>query len=152
MMKKIIFLSVTFFAMQTTFSQEIYKGNVQINAGLNLLTSPHPDKPLTNIENRINGDLDVNYFLQDRFTIGGGFDYSTAFDRTSFSTGIRYYWLDQAFFRSKIHVPLDFSAFDFSVGLGYNYMLGDDFGLESNLDYFIKGERATFRMGIALFL
>ena len=135
----------------TSFSQEIYKGNVQINSGIVLMSSPSPT-PLTNIENRINGDLEVNYFLQDNFALGGGFDYSTELNRTAFSTGVRYYWLDQAFFRTKLHIPVDFSSFDVSAGIGYNYMLGDDFGLESNLDYFIDTKRATFRFGIALFL
>ena len=131
--------------------QEIYQGNVQINAGIDLLTSPSAT-PLTNIGNRIRGDLDFNYFVQDRFAVGAGFDYSTALSRTGFSTGIRYYWLDEAFFRAKVNVPMDFSDFDVSTGLGYNYMLGDNFALESNLDYFIRTEKASFRMGIALFL
>jgi len=39
-----------------------------------------------------------------------------------------------------------------SVGLGYNYMLDDNWGLESNLDYFIREEKASFRMGIAVFI
>ena len=133
------------------FSQEIYQGNVQINAGLDLLTSPSAT-PLTNIENRIRGDLDFNYFLQDRFALGLGFDYSTALSRTGFSPGMRYYWMDEAFFRSKLNIAMDFSTFDISTGLGYNYMFGDNFALESNLDYFIKSEKAAFRMGIALFL
>lgn len=133
------------------FSQEIYQGNVQINAGLDLLTSPS-GTPLTNIENRIRGDLDFNYFLQDRFALGLGFDYSTALSRTGFSPGMRYYWLDEAFFRAKLNIAMDFSDFDVSTGLGYNYMLGDNFALESNLDYFIKSEKAAFRIGIALFL
>lgn len=132
-------------------AQDIYQGNLQINAGMDLLTSPS-GTPLTDIENRIRGDLDFNYFLQDRFTLGVGFDYSTSLNRTGFSPGIRYYWLDQAFFRAKLNVAMDFSDFDVSTGLGYNYMLNDNWGLESNLDYFIKSEKAAFRMGIAVFI
>ena len=136
----------------TSFSQEIYEGNLQINAGLNLMRTPDGRVPLEGIKDRINGDLEVNYFLQDKFALGAGFNYSTQLKRTDFSTGIRYYWIDESFFRSKLHLPTDFSEFDFSIGVGYNYMLGDDVGLESNLDYYIKGESATFRFGIALFL
>ena len=47
---------------------------------------------------------------------------------------------------------IDFTSFDVSAGLGYNYMLGDNIGLESNLDYYIKSESAAFRFGVALFL
>lgn len=132
-------------------SQDIYKGDMQINAGLDLLTSPSLT-PLTNIENRIRGDVDFNYFLQDRFTLGVGFDYSTKLSRTGFSPGIRYYWLDESFFRMKLNIAMDFSDFDVSTGLGYNYMFSDNWGLESNLDYFIKSEKAAFRMGIAVFI
>lgn len=148
-------LYISFFAIlisSTAFSQEIYEGNVQINSGIVLLSSPS-GTPLTNIENRIHGDLDVNIFLEDRFAIGGGFDYVTSgLSRAAFSVGTRYYWVDAAFFRAKVHVPIDFSSFDVSAGLGYNYMLGDNIGLESNLDYYIKSESAAFRFGIALFL
>lgn len=153
MIKKLLILSITIISTFCGFSQEVYKGNVQINGGLNLLSSPETRRPLTDIGKRLNGDLELNYFLQDKFGLSGGFDYvSSGLNRAAFSTGIRYYWLDQAFFRSKVHIPLNFSSFDVSMGLGYNYMLGDDFGLESNLDYYIKSESATFRMGIALFL
>jgi len=151
--KKTLLIILLTIISTIAFSQEIYEGNVQINAGLRLLTSPEGAKPLTNINNRLHTDIDVNVFLKDRFSIGGGLDYiSSGLNRAAFSTGIRYYWLDEAFFRSKIHVPFDFNAFDFSVGVGYNYMLGDDIGLESNLDYYIKSETAAFRMGVALFL
>lgn len=132
-------------------AQDIYQGDLQINAGVDLLTSPS-GTPLTNIENRLRGDLDFNYFMQDRFSLGVGFDYSTQLNRTSFSPGIRYYWLDQAFFRAKLNVAMDFSDFDVSTGLGYNYMFSDNWGLESNLDYFINNEKAAFRMGIAVFI
>ena len=84
--------------------------------------------------------------------MGVGFDYSALLERTSFSPGIRYYWLDQAFFRSKLNIAMDFSHFDVSTGLGYNYMINENWGLESNLDYYIKSERAVFRMGIAVFI
>ena len=50
-------------------SQEIGEGNLQINGGIDLLTSPS-GTPLKNINNRIRGDLDFNYFFQDRFFIG----------------------------------------------------------------------------------
>lgn len=151
MKKTSILFFVVFLLSINARSQEIYEGNLQINAGLDLLTSPS-GTPLTNINDRIRTDLDFNYFIQDRFAVGLGFDYSTALRRTSFSPGIRYYWLGSAFFRSKLNIAMDFSDFDVSTGLGYNYMINDNWGIESNLDYYIKNERATFRMGIAVFI
>ena len=148
---KLSFILLSFILTVKINAQDIYQGDLQINAGVDLLTSPS-GTPLTNIENRLRGDLDFNYFLQDRFSLGVGFDYSTQLNRTGFSPGIRYYWLDQAFFRSKLNIAMDFSDFDVSTGLGYNYMFSDNWGLESNLDYFIKSEKAAFRMGIAVFI
>ena len=151
MRNKLKILFIAFIFSFAANAQDIYQGDLQINAGIDLLTSPSLT-PLTNIENRIRGDADFNYFLQDRFSLGVGFDYSTQLNRTGFSPGIRYYWLDQAFFRAKLNIAMDFNDFDVSTGLGYNYMFSDNWGLESNLDYFIKSEKAAFRMGIAVFI
>ena len=151
-MKNKYILILNFLAISLSLNaQDISQGDMQINSGLDLLSSGSA-KPFTNIKNRLRGDLDFNYFLQDRFAVGIGFDYSTSLTQLGFSPGIRYYWLDKSFFRTKLNIPTNFSGFDISLGVGYNYMISDNWGLESNMDYFIKGERAVFRMGIAVFI
>ena len=147
---KTIFTILFTLLLMTGFSQEVGEGHFQINAGMDIYSTSNRN-PVT-IGRTIRTDLDFNYYVANRFTVGVGFDYSTALQRTNFSPGFRLYASDGFFFRSKAYIPQTFNYVDVGVGIGNDFFLSDNWAIEGNVDYMIRANTAVFRAGIALFL
>lgn len=148
-MKTIITLLLAF-AVSSLMAQEVGKGHFQMNAGMDLYNTRNRN-PIT-VANTIKTDLDFNYYVAEKFTVGLGFDYNTGLKRTNFSPGFRLYAGNTFFFRTKAYIPQTFDNVDVGLGIGNDFFLSDNWAIEGNVDYLIRAKAAYFRVGIALFL
>lgn len=149
-MKKLILILSFSLAALGINAQEIGEDHIMFSPGMDIYNTGNRN-PIT-IGSTIRTDLDFNYFVTDKFTLGVGFDYNTGLRRTNFSPGFRLYAGKTFFFRAKSYIDLDFDYVEAGIGLGNDFFLSDHWAIEVNGDYLIRAQTGVFRAGIALFL
>lgn len=99
--------------------------------------------------------IEGNYFVTRGISITGGVDYLSAGDgRGLIALGTRFYPNGGTFFlrhRSMINFANRFSN-DFLLGIGKDFMIGDKWTVEGNLDYHFVLRGVGVRVGIGVFL
>lgn len=142
--------ALAIFCVLTTNAQP-YKGDFLLNGGVNIYSTRNIN-PVTFGKNIVFG-FDLNYFAADKFSLGGGFEYFNGLSKGAVDLGMRYYFSETIFFRSKGYYFFNKkkNPFDLSFGLGNDFMLSDHWAIEVNAEYYVQPKAVIFRFGIGVF-
>ncbi|MBW8048782.1 MAG: hypothetical protein FVQ77_00265 [Cytophagales bacterium] len=137
-----------------TANAQPYQGDFLLNGGVNLYNTNNK-KPFKNFGKSVGFGFDLNYFAADKFALSGGFEYFNSLSRSAAALGLRLYFSETFFLRSKgyylVKAPLKGSSFDVSFGLGNDFMLNDHWAVEANADYYVLSNAFVFRLGMGVF-
>lgn len=116
------------------------QGNFMAGIAFDVVKSDFEDR----IGNKLQGGVEIHYFLQQNFSVAIGTEMWTGNDsKLSGVAGIRYYPLKNIFIRARGLIGVD----DISAGVGFQKMLSEQWTVEGMADYYLQGNVAA-RIGI----
>ena len=114
-------------------------GEFMVTGGIDIVKSD-----INNVFDKFQGGAELNYFLNRKFAVTGGFEYWSA-SANSAVLGFRWYPANNLFLRYRGLIGVD----NFSFGLGYGKPLSAQFRVELIGDYYVNGNDAGLRAGVS---
>ncbi|MGK7391865.1 MAG: hypothetical protein ACNS60_16055 [Candidatus Cyclobacteriaceae bacterium M2_1C_046] len=120
------------------------KGNFMFGIAFDAIKTDFGDR----VGNKIQGGLEVNYFLSQNFGVTGGAEaWSDTTVNYSGVVGVRFYPLKKIFLRARGLIGVN----EISAGAGFSIFLNERWSAEGMLDAYTSGNVAA-RIGISYLL
>lgn len=121
------------------------KGKFMVGVAFDVLKTNFEDR----VGNKLQGGLEVNYFLAQNFSLTAGAEAWTGDTTSVYSgvAGIRYYPLKKIFIRARGLIGVN----ELSAGAGFKVFLDEKWSAEGMIDAFTSGNVAA-RVGVSYLL